>query len=156
MKVTSVFIKYLNYACKITWIEFLITLCLVKEFYSNQQTKTFCYVSIHLRSHINNSSSCLTGISKHEKTMYENTSASVFIHCFLVLGYPAETLDLVVHILHNFCPRMCYKRDWMARKTVEHLHCLLSRMVVECALQGSVHTRRMNSAPLIFSPVCSL
>jgi hypothetical protein len=25
MKVTSVFIKYLNYACKITWIEFLIT-----------------------------------------------------------------------------------------------------------------------------------
>jgi hypothetical protein len=31
MKVTSVFIKYLNYACKITWIEFLITLCLVKN-----------------------------------------------------------------------------------------------------------------------------
>jgi hypothetical protein len=30
MKVTSVFIKYLNYACKITWIEFLITLCLVE------------------------------------------------------------------------------------------------------------------------------
>jgi hypothetical protein len=26
------------------------------------------YVSIHLRSHINNSSSCLTGISKHSKT----------------------------------------------------------------------------------------
>ena len=47
-----------------------------QEFYSNQQTKTFCYVSIHLRSHINNSSSCLTGISKHSKTMYENTRAS--------------------------------------------------------------------------------
>jgi hypothetical protein len=31
MRVTSVFIKYLNYACKITWIEFLITLCLVKN-----------------------------------------------------------------------------------------------------------------------------
>jgi hypothetical protein len=32
MKVTSVFIKYLNYACKITWIEFPITLCLVKNY----------------------------------------------------------------------------------------------------------------------------
>jgi hypothetical protein len=31
MKVTSVFIKYFNYACKITWIEFIITLCLVKN-----------------------------------------------------------------------------------------------------------------------------
>jgi hypothetical protein len=31
MKVTSVFIKYLNYACKITWIEFLITVSLVKN-----------------------------------------------------------------------------------------------------------------------------
>ena len=31
MKVTSVFIKYLNYPCKITWIEFLITLCLVEN-----------------------------------------------------------------------------------------------------------------------------
>jgi hypothetical protein len=31
MKVTSVFIKYLNCACKITWMEFLITLCLVKN-----------------------------------------------------------------------------------------------------------------------------
>jgi hypothetical protein len=32
MKVTSVFIKWqISYACKITWIEFLITLCLVKN-----------------------------------------------------------------------------------------------------------------------------
>jgi hypothetical protein len=31
MKVTSVYIKYLNYACKIAGIEFLITLCLVKN-----------------------------------------------------------------------------------------------------------------------------
>jgi hypothetical protein len=31
MKVTSVFIKYFSYACKITWIEYLITLCLVKN-----------------------------------------------------------------------------------------------------------------------------
>jgi hypothetical protein len=54
-----------------------------------QRTKIFCYVSTHLRSHINNSSSCLTGISKHLKT------------CFLVFGYPGETLALVVHILHQ-------------------------------------------------------
>ena len=27
--------------------------------------------------------------------------ARVFIHCFLVFGYPGETLALVVHILHN-------------------------------------------------------
>ena len=26
--------------------------------------------------------------------------ARVFIHCFLVFGYPGETLALVVHILH--------------------------------------------------------
>jgi hypothetical protein len=30
--------------------------------------------------------------------MYENTRARV-IHCFLVFGYPGETLALVVHIL---------------------------------------------------------
>ena len=27
--------------------------------------------------------------------------ARVFIHCFLVFGYPGETLALVVHILHK-------------------------------------------------------
>ena len=27
--------------------------------------------------------------------------ARVFIHCFLVFGYPGETLALVVHILHT-------------------------------------------------------
>jgi hypothetical protein len=31
--------------------------------------------------------------------MCENTRARVFIHCFLVFGYPGETLALVVHIL---------------------------------------------------------
>ena len=43
---------------------------------------------------MNNESECFTGISKHEKTMYEKTrarSASVFIHCFRVFGYPGET-----------------------------------------------------------------
>ena len=29
--------------------------------------------------------------------------ARVFIHCFLVFGYPGETLALVVHILHQNC-----------------------------------------------------
>jgi hypothetical protein len=30
--------------------------------------------------------------------------ARVFIHCFLVFGYPGETLTLVVHILHIKLP----------------------------------------------------
>jgi hypothetical protein len=54
MKVPSVFIKYLNYACKITWIEFLITLCLVKN--SIQISKRLD----SFEKHINNSSSCET------------------------------------------------------------------------------------------------
>ena len=128
MKVTSVFIKYLNYVFKIKSTNkftpkialIVITLChlhdlirtikslsiqyIVKNplqlcnvylnripnydmlrsvFYSNQQTKTFCYVSINLRSHINNSSSCLTGISKHSKTMYDLLSLFIYYlsHC---------------------------------------------------------------------------
>ena len=49
---------------------------------------------------MNNESECFTGISKHEKTMYENTSAKrdVFIHCFLVFGYPGETRARVVYM----------------------------------------------------------
>ena len=45
---------------------------------------------------MNNESECFTGISKHEKTMYENTSA--FIHCFQVFGYPGETRARVVYM----------------------------------------------------------
>ena len=30
--------------------------------------------------------------------------ARVFIHCFLVFGYPGETRALVVHILHPYHP----------------------------------------------------
>ena len=37
---------------------------------------------------------------KQLKTINKNTRARVFIHCFLVFGYPGETLALV-HILHN-------------------------------------------------------
>ena len=50
--------------------------------------------------YMNNESECFTGISKHEKTMYENTrrSASVFIHCFRVFGYPGETRAPVVYM----------------------------------------------------------
>jgi hypothetical protein len=50
---------------------------------------------------MNNKSECFTGISKLEKTMYMKTqarSASVFIRCFLVFGYPGETLALVVYM----------------------------------------------------------
>ena len=50
---------------------------------------------------MNNESECFTEISKHEKTMYENTSArsaSVFIHCFRVFGYPGETRARVVYM----------------------------------------------------------
>jgi hypothetical protein len=63
---------------------------------------------------MNNESECFTGISKHEKTMYENTrkqcmktrennvwkherEARVF-SCFRVFGYPGETLALVVYM----------------------------------------------------------
>jgi hypothetical protein len=35
-------------------------------------------------------------VSKHEKTMYENTS--VFIHCFRVFEYPGETRARVVYM----------------------------------------------------------
>ena len=74
-----------------------------QKFYSNQQTKTSYYVSIHLRSHINNSSECSTGISKHSTTMDKNPRAarSCYHHYFLVFGYPGETLALVVHILYH-------------------------------------------------------
>jgi hypothetical protein len=51
--------------------------------------------------YMNNESECFTGISKHEKTMYEKTraqSASVFIHCFRVFGYPGETRARVVYM----------------------------------------------------------
>ena len=49
---------------------------------------------------MNNESECFTGISKHEKTMYETRarSASVFIHCFRVFGYPGETRARVVYM----------------------------------------------------------
>ena len=41
--------------------------------------------------------------SKYSKTMDKNTRAarSCFHHCFLVFGYPGETLALVVDILRN-------------------------------------------------------
>ena len=51
---------------------------------------------------MNNESECFTGISEHEKTMYEKTrarSASVFIHCFRVFGYPGETRARVVYMV---------------------------------------------------------
>ena len=49
---------------------------------------------------MNNESECFSGISKHEQTMCENTSAnaSVFIHCFRVFGYPGETRARVVYM----------------------------------------------------------
>jgi hypothetical protein len=34
--------------------------------------------------------------------------ARVFIHCFLVFGYPGETLALVVHILHEAFKRCLF------------------------------------------------
>ena len=49
---------------------------------------------------MNNESACFTGISKHEKTMYENTSAKreCFHNCFRVFGYPGETRARVVYM----------------------------------------------------------
>jgi hypothetical protein len=91
MKVTSVFIKYLNYACKISWIEFLITLCLVKN-----------SIQISKRKHSVTSrfiwEAILELVSHRDIQTLEN---NVWKHCFLVFGYPGETLALVVHILHE-------------------------------------------------------
>ena len=53
---------------------------------------------------MNNESESPTGTSKHSKTINKKRVALVFsyiIHCFLVFGYPGETLALVVHILHG-------------------------------------------------------
>jgi hypothetical protein len=107
MKVTSVFIKYLNYARKITWIEFLITLCLVKNSIQISKRKHSVrlrldsfekpYKQLELVSHPDIHIRTL-----ETWTMYENTRASrsCFHTFFLVFGYPGETLALVVHILH--------------------------------------------------------
>jgi hypothetical protein len=42
-------------------------------------------------------------VSSGEQTLENNKTlalrARVFIHCFLVFGYPGETLALVVHVL---------------------------------------------------------
>jgi hypothetical protein len=104
MKVTSVFIRFLNYACKITWIKFLITLCLVKNsiqiskrkhsvtsrfIWAEKPYKQLELVS-HRDIHANTRKQCMKTLALR---------ARVFIHCFLVFGYPGETLALVVHIL---------------------------------------------------------
>ena len=49
---------------------------------------------------MNNESECFTGISKHEKIMVKTRarSASVFVHCFRVFGYPGETRARVVYM----------------------------------------------------------
>jgi hypothetical protein len=36
--------------------------------------------------------------------------ARVFVHCFLVFGYPSETLAFVVHILHERLVRLSCKQ----------------------------------------------
>jgi hypothetical protein len=49
---------------------------------------------------MNNESECFTGISKHEKTMHENTSAKreCFHTLFSSFGYPGETRARVVYM----------------------------------------------------------
>ena len=49
---------------------------------------------------MNNESECFTGISKHEKIMVKTRarSASVFVHCFQVFGYPGETIARAVYM----------------------------------------------------------
>ena len=49
---------------------------------------------------MNNESKCFTGISKHGKQCMKTQarSASVFIHCFRVFGYPGETRARVVYM----------------------------------------------------------
>ena len=47
--------------------------------------------------------------------------ARVFIHCFLMFGYPGETLALVVHILHQV---------WGVNSKLRHSH--QSELIVHC------------------------
>ena len=41
--------------------------------------------------------------------------ARVFIHCFLVFGYPGETLALVVHVIYEQRERV-FHRDIQTRE----------------------------------------
>jgi hypothetical protein len=89
-----------------------------EEFNSNQQTKTFRYVSINLRSHINNSSSCLTEISKHSKTMCEDTCASR--SCFHTLFSRVwisrwNTRSRCSYITSKFLSKHCIKRVYLQK-----------------------------------------
>ena len=49
---------------------------------------------------MNYESECFTGISKHEKIIMKTRarSASVFVHCFRVFGYPGEIRARVVYM----------------------------------------------------------
>ena len=95
-------------------------------------------------------------ISKHEKTMYENTRASrscrkqcmktlalrarAFIHCFFVFGYPGETLALVVHILlHKArCPQGMLVLVVIARENFVsgHFELLTTKTSIPCGHQA--------------------
>jgi hypothetical protein len=107
MKVTSVFIKYLNYACKITWIEFLITLCLVKNSIQISKRKHSVTSRFIWLSHINNSSSCLTGISKHSKTMYVVFSYIVFECLDIPVKHSLSLFIYYMKLLTKLCILCC-------------------------------------------------
>jgi hypothetical protein len=77
---------------------------------------------------MNNESECFTGIriSKHEKTMHENTSAKreCFLHCFRVFGYPCETRARVVYMASQMnrdvteCFRLLIRIEFLTKHNV--------------------------------------
>ena len=89
--------------CLSSAINAIITICLLRN--CVQVSKPEHPVTTHVRSHMNNSSSCPTVISKHSKAMDKNTRASrsCIHHYFLVFGYPGETLALVVIYCFSIC-----------------------------------------------------
>ena len=102
MKVTSVFIKYLNYACKITWIEFLITLCLVKNSIQiskrkHSVTSRFIWEAIYKTTRARVSPGYPNTRKQCMKTLA--LRARVFIHCqFSCLDIPVRhSLSLFIY-----------------------------------------------------------
>ena len=103
MKITSDLPHISYYACKIKSVTTVVTICLVRILFKSANQSILLrhdsfekpYKQLELVFH--------RDISKHSKRMDKNTRAarSCFHHCFLVFGYPGETLALVVHILQS-------------------------------------------------------
>ena len=111
-----IFLKYINYACKIIVLPKKIPTqnCFYLEIHFLSSTTN---VILHPLGPLNTHFSRLIHFSRNSVRThlrsylkarvppgYPNTRkqlTNVFIHCFLVLGYPGETLAMVVQILRE-------------------------------------------------------